>query len=367
MLSDDRDEDVGSDGDPDLGLDGVLGSSVERLDAQVLFDPFEEELDLPAGFVELADGQRGQIELIGQEDQALVDLGIEVANASQRVWVIFGSQWTGQQDRLIALESCGLVDRTGVEAAGPQVAFGPDDEERLRLMQVMQALEVQVSPVHDVEGSWLGDQEIADLHIVDFSVGNLDKSGNRASQIEEGVQLDGPLLFAESSPGKKGQAQIDRGGIERINGLIQLESKILAPVECARSVDENLSEVGVDAPIADFVGVSQRIARDRASDAHVIEFVLHRAQAGLDVAEALAIRHLRKTHAEELIQAGEALGLVIALITVDALSELVQGKELHDLGEEGLAGIHWACLLENGRCPMIPSSNRLRDSWVLTC
>jgi len=81
LLPNDRDEDVGGDGNPDLGLDGVLGGPIERLDAQVLLDPFEEEFDLPAGLVELGDGPCGQIELIGQEDRAFVDLGIEVANA----------------------------------------------------------------------------------------------------------------------------------------------------------------------------------------------------------------------------------------------------------------------------------------------
>ena len=32
----------------DLGFDGVLGSSEEAFDAQVLLDPFEEQFDLPA-------------------------------------------------------------------------------------------------------------------------------------------------------------------------------------------------------------------------------------------------------------------------------------------------------------------------------
>jgi len=303
LLPDDRDEDVGGDGDPDLGLDGVLGGSIERLDAQVLLDPFEEEFDLPAGFVELGDGQRGQIELVGQENQALVDLGVEVTDAPELVRVILGGQGAGQQDRLVALEPGGLVDRTGVEAAGLQVALGPDYEEGLRLMQVMQTFEVQVSPVHDVEGPGFWNQKIEDLDIVDFSVGNLDKRGNGTPQVEERVQLDGSLLSAESRPRKKGQAQIDCGGIECIDGLIQLQPKILVPVKGPRPMNEDLSEVGVDSPIACLVGVGQRAFGDSASNAHVIEFALHRAQAGLDVAEALAIRHLRKTHAEELIQA----------------------------------------------------------------
>ncbi len=41
-----------------LGLDRVLGGAEEALDAQVLLDPLKEQLDLPAAFVELRDGER---------------------------------------------------------------------------------------------------------------------------------------------------------------------------------------------------------------------------------------------------------------------------------------------------------------------
>jgi hypothetical protein len=56
-LDDDGDQDVHRDGDPDLGLEGVLGGAVEGLDPQVLLDPFEEEFDLPPTFVQLGNDQ----------------------------------------------------------------------------------------------------------------------------------------------------------------------------------------------------------------------------------------------------------------------------------------------------------------------
>jgi hypothetical protein len=45
---DDGHEDIDGYGYPYLGLDRVLGGAEKRLDAQVLFDPLEEKLDLPA-------------------------------------------------------------------------------------------------------------------------------------------------------------------------------------------------------------------------------------------------------------------------------------------------------------------------------
>ncbi len=77
-LLDDGDEDIDGDGDPDLGLDGVFGIAEEALDAQVLLDPFEEQLDLPAAFVEPCDGERRQGEVVGQEDEGLAGLRVAV-------------------------------------------------------------------------------------------------------------------------------------------------------------------------------------------------------------------------------------------------------------------------------------------------
>ncbi len=65
ILFDDGDEHIDRDGDPDLSLQGILGSAVELLDAQVLFDPFEEQLDLPTAAIELGDRQRRQAEVVG--------------------------------------------------------------------------------------------------------------------------------------------------------------------------------------------------------------------------------------------------------------------------------------------------------------
>lgn len=54
----DDDDEIDADGDPDLRLDGVEGVAKEMLDRQVLLDPLEEGLDLPALAINLGDGTR---------------------------------------------------------------------------------------------------------------------------------------------------------------------------------------------------------------------------------------------------------------------------------------------------------------------
>ena len=110
-FSDDGDEDVDRDGDPNLGLDRVLAGAEEGLDAEVLLDPFEEQFDLPALFVNLRDRQRGQDEVVGQELQLPAGFGVAVADAAQLVRIRRSRLERGQDDRLIRTDARTLVHR----------------------------------------------------------------------------------------------------------------------------------------------------------------------------------------------------------------------------------------------------------------
>lgn len=48
----------------------------------MLFDPFEEQFDLPATSVQLSNRQSWQGEIVGQEDERLVSFGILESNAA---------------------------------------------------------------------------------------------------------------------------------------------------------------------------------------------------------------------------------------------------------------------------------------------
>ena len=65
---------MNADGDPDLRFHGALVCTEKRFDAQMLLDPFEKQLDLPATFVELGDDQSGKLKIVGEEAEALVCL-----------------------------------------------------------------------------------------------------------------------------------------------------------------------------------------------------------------------------------------------------------------------------------------------------
>jgi len=74
-LLDDGDQNIGGDGDPDLRLNAILGSPVEGFDPQMLLDPFEKELDLPAAAYSSVIVNAGKAKLLVRKTRVLAVSG----------------------------------------------------------------------------------------------------------------------------------------------------------------------------------------------------------------------------------------------------------------------------------------------------
>ncbi len=339
-LLDDRHQDVDRDRDPHLRLHGVLGSSEERLDSQVLLDPPEEEFDLPPLLVEQGDAFRGKGEIVGQENQFLLVLDIEEPDATEFVGVMLGRVDPRQDDGLVGTHPGCFVDGFGIDATIPQVRLGPCDEESEAKRKGMKPREVEISPIHHVIRSGFGNKFVEDMHVVPLAVGDLDERGDVPPQIQKGVEFDGGLPFAESRPREKRKAQVDRRGVEGVHRLLQFHRKGIVDVQPSGGPDQYLGEVGVDAPVAVLVGVGQGVPGDPSPDAHVIQLGANGSQASLDVAQTLPEGQLCEGHAEKLVETGKTQDLVVAPIVSDALAEIVEGKKLEQLREDGFAVVH---------------------------
>jgi hypothetical protein len=73
----------------------------------------------------------------------------------------------------------------------------------------------------------------------------------------------------------------------------------------------------------------------------VIELALLCPQACFYVPQAFPIGDLGKRHAVILVETGELLDLVVAVVAIHTLTENMQRKKLHDLRENNFSGIHF--------------------------
>ena len=74
----------------------------------------------------------------------------------------------------------------------------------------------------------------------------MDKRWDIATQVQKRVQLDRRLRGAEQGPRKDGQAKVDGGGVERVDGVVDFQPEILAGVQRAREANQRLREVRVN-------------------------------------------------------------------------------------------------------------------------
>ena len=150
----------------------------------MLFDPFEEQFDLPAVAIELGHGLCGQGKIVAEEDQVFSGFRVGEFDAPEFVGIVFGGIEAGEDDGLVTRKAGGFIDGVGIQAAIAPVGLGPDDEECGGLVEGVEAVEVEVAAVHDIEGAGFGQEQVKDLDIVQFPIGDVDKRGNTAFKVK---------------------------------------------------------------------------------------------------------------------------------------------------------------------------------------
>jgi hypothetical protein len=76
------------------------------------------------------------------------------------------------------------------------------------------------------------------------------------------VQFYSGFGLPEMRPWENGKTQIDGRSIEGVDRAVEFETEVFVRIESPGCLDQRLSEVGVDPPVALFVGIGQSAARD---------------------------------------------------------------------------------------------------------
>jgi hypothetical protein len=346
----DRDQHVSADRDPDLRLDCVLGSSKERLDPQMLFDPFEEQLDLPALTVKVCDQLGFEGEVVGQKSDSFASSVLH-HHPTKRSRIVFAGIENRQDARLIA-DDVGVVSvhRTGVSTLEFGVGLCACHEKGAGLMNHEQPLVIEVASIEQVVRAWLDVQVIQGVDLVRLAIGDVNERWDGAPQIQQGVQFDGSLVRSKWSPRIHREAKVDCGGIEGVDRCVQIDSKRFLRIQRTRHRNQMLSKVGINLPRPSSVCIGQRVARNGlASQAHVIQALGLGPKVDLDVAQGVSVRQLRKSHGQKLVHAGEVLDLVVAPVMTHAPTKSGEWQECHQLRENELALIHGGPLRAHAR------------------
>jgi len=327
---------IGTDSGPYLCFDSIDALPVERFDSQVLFDPFEEQLYLPAAFVIVGNLLGIAFGYIGQQNYILIVLLVNQANTSQGFRVTMLGLIACQPDDLITLQPGREVDRRGGFSIILQILSGPDDKATALAVQVMQPLEVQVSPIHNVDASCENRDHIQDIYIVHFAIGNMDKSGDSALQVHHCVKFNGGFVFPELCPLEQRQAQVDGRGVQDSNRF----GHVIFAIQFLCMSDQYHSQFLIYFPWSRSIGIRECTQWHALFDAHVITTSSECVKGRGQIPKAVTKGELPKAHTQELIPAFELPYTVISFVVVNDFSKFVFGNNIHKLRKNNPASVH---------------------------
>ena len=238
LLFDNGNQHVSGDGAPDLRFDRVLAVADEAFDTQMLLDPLEEQLDLPAVFVQRGNRQCRQGRVVGQEHQRFAGFRVFEADAPQLLGIVLRDVETIEHDALIADDAGTSIDLHRVHPVRVHSSFGASYEERTRLMQREQATEIQIAPIHHVESPCLEGQGIQHVDFVGLAIRDVDESRNIAAQIQQSMQSDRRLAGAKRCPWKQRQAQVYSRRIQCVDRIGQIDTEAVVAIQFACMPDQ---------------------------------------------------------------------------------------------------------------------------------
>ena len=224
VMFDDTNEAICDDGNMYLNTDCILGFSPKSLDAEMLFDPFEKQFDLPPVFIKESNVFSFKIEVVCIVSEGSSKLWRVVNNAPDRCRII----------RLIPLASeanCLVTEDIVFSFLKVNSALNlisrmkllTKNEECFRAIDFIESCKVKVPSIKHIACKWFVCKPVHKIDIMYLSVGDSVEYGNLRDDINLRVDSYSRLCSSELRPSENGQAEINRCGVNRIESSMQFK------------------------------------------------------------------------------------------------------------------------------------------------
>ena len=224
VVFDDSDETVCDDGNMNLDAYRIVALSPERLDLEVLLDPFEEQLDLPPIFVKEGDVLGCEIEVVRVVSERAVQVWGIVDDTPDFAWVLFLVLLLRKDNSLVAQDVVRSVKN--VFASNDfifRTLLLTDDEEGSRHGNLVKSGEVKVASIKDIACQRLVCEPVHGIDIMHVGIGDAVEYGDLRNDIHLSMDLDARLRASELRPGKERHAEVDGRGVHGIESAVQLK------------------------------------------------------------------------------------------------------------------------------------------------
>jgi len=318
---------IGTDSRPDLSFDSIDALPVKRFDSKILFDPFEEQFNLPPAFVIVCDLFSVAVGDIGKQDNILIVFGINQMNTSQGFRVTMLGLLAGQPDDLVALQAGRTINWGGGFPIEPQILFGSNDKPTSTAVQVIQALVIQIRTIHNVDAAGHDWDHIQDVDIVGSSVRYVNKRWYSPLQVHNRVNFNSCLVLSKLCPWEQRQAQVNSRRVQSFHRF----GDLVVTVKLLSMNDQYHSQIMINLPGTVCIGIGHSTEWYVGFDAHMIATSPQSIEGGSEVSEAIPEGELCEAHTKELIPTCKFLCTVISFVFGYNFPEFIFGNNIHKL------------------------------------
>ena len=256
VVLNDGDSAIGDDGDVNLYPHGILAVAPETFDAQMLLNPFKEQLDLPAVTVQQGNVLCRKVEVVGVVHERTSEVCGVKDNPAQFCRVVGSVTLPCESDSLVEEHAILPVKRIfSVNDLKFRAPLLPNDEECTTEMYSEEPCEVEVATVEDIAGIGFVHNPVHNLAVSGFGVGDSVEYGYLGDDVNLGVDFDAGLCAAKKCPPEYGHAEVDGSGIHGIEPPLELEFLCDTSLLCKRHHIE--SELLEDSGLAKHIGLGK--------------------------------------------------------------------------------------------------------------
>lgn len=262
IMFNDCNETVGDDSNAYLDSDSILGLSPKGLDAKMLFDPFKEQLDLPAVTVQECDVTRIKVEVVGIVSKCPMKFWSIIDNPSERHRIVLFIALSQESDRLVTEDIVFSINKVfTLFNFIVRAELFSNDEERSGLLNMEEPGKVKVPSVKDITGIWLISEPFHGVEITDVCIADSVEYRNLCCDVNLRMDFNAGLGASELSPSEYGHTKIN---CCRVNGIEpSMQFKILGDTLALSNRNQMEGKLLKDAIVSKYVSLGKYLPVDR--------------------------------------------------------------------------------------------------------
>ena len=324
----------------DLYPNSVLGVSPEGCHFEMLLYPSEEQLNLPSLLVQQSYITSLEHKVVCQERERSLQFRSIVDYPPESTGILLLALIAREAYRLIKQNVIRVVQQVfSVHDFVVEMRLLSDDEVGVDDVDSVQSGKVIIAFVKNVECIRLIRNVIHRIHIMDFCFRDMNIGRYLSHNVEKCVNLDSSLCFSEECPLEQTQAEVNGGGVKRIE--LSMQDKLPVQSLALSKIDHVVGELFKYPVVPVGIRVGNIAELDvSAAKSEMITLILDGINDTDYFPEAVAAGKLSVHHHKKLIPACEGLHILVSTVLLDDSIEDSLRQKLNELTEKIFSAIH---------------------------